>query len=157
MRVQAIRDIVRTWIYPRVKDFDVQFYSESEDSEEGFAMLHIPAQRDDDKPFVVRRMADGDEKGSVGIAERDGSDTVWWTAEGIHHRLQQGQGTRPEPPREHTPPPAQQFGERLDEHLRSNEAAQGWESEPILHLQAIPPREDNTSPTSTTGMACGGR
>jgi hypothetical protein len=65
VKIQTIRDLVRSWIFPRIREFDVQFYSEPGTAEEGYAMLHIPAQRAEDRPFVVTRMADGEAKGSV--------------------------------------------------------------------------------------------
>jgi len=92
-------------------------------------------------------MVDGKEKGSVGIAERDGADTVWWTAERIHHQLHQGtmqpsSGRSPEQAMALNQPPE----DRLEDHVRRNETLEGWDTQPILHLQAIPPRRGNPLP-----------
>jgi len=141
LKVQASKDIVRSWIYPLVREFDVQWFLDPDENDLGYGLLHIPAQREDDKPFVIRRMSEGGEKGAVGIAERDGSDTAWWGAERFHHRLQSqapSVGTERAGGREDAVSD-ESVQDRLDEHLRRNEDIEQWSESPVVHLQAIPP------------------
>jgi hypothetical protein len=146
-KIQSIRSVVGDWIYPRVRDFDVSWYGDDEQQGLGYLLLYIPAQAETDRPFVLRRMADGEEKGSIGIAERDGADTVWWPAERIHHQVQERVAAQPV-----EPAPANRIGrspapdDRLSEHIQRNEAAEGWDNAPVLHLQAVPPRQGQTLP-----------
>lgn len=107
-------------------------------------IIRVPSQDDDDLPFLVVRMVEGDEKRGVGIGVpvRSGAHTFWVPPGQLHRDLSDGRRTRTAPP---TPQhlalvtsAAEAVRDRTAQQLEVIEQYMGWSEAPTLMLAAIP-------------------
>lgn len=137
----AYRKIIGSWIYPRVRDVGFQWFPPEITEETGLLAINVRAQSEDDKPFVVRKMLNEEEKetGALGVPFREGAETDWMSAERAHHLMKSAIPPVPTGP---TPPPTETreaLTSRADERIADVEQLQGWEETPVYLLQALPP------------------
>lgn len=135
------RGVLDSWVYPPLRNVQLRWFPPEGTEATGIFVVEVPAQDDQDKYFVVRKMVDdaGAESGAVGIPVRDGDRVTWLPAERIHHLIHAGR--RLAPPRPAAPPHA-----RIDLERRAEERIQHlerlgdeWGELPIYVLQAFPP------------------
>jgi hypothetical protein len=137
------RDVIAGWIHPMVRDFRCHWFSPDPAVDEGLLLLEVPAQREEDKYFVVRRMIDegGRQIEALGIPVRDGAGVRWISAETAQGLIADGLTSRRMDVAgalvrdRHRDEQLQ----RADELLDQIEQTQGWRELPMYALQALPP------------------
>jgi len=147
INIEAYRAVVRSGVYPAVRDLRLKWYFENSGTanDKGLLLIDVPPQSDTDRPFVVRQMYNDDlgkETGAVGIPVRNGDQTDWYSAERIHHRInaaEQGPSGPPNTPVGGASPHEIDANAQADERLQHIEDVQDWADDPIYFLQALPP------------------
>jgi hypothetical protein len=135
----AYRKLVRQHVHPLVRDFDVRRYPETDGIRELVA-LHVEAQSDFDKPYIVSLVVYPDNPDrsiphAIGWATRSGSDTHWHDAGRIQQLLAAGL-RRPGPVGEEGPSPRVEDADA--QLLFIAESVPGWEESPSYVIQGIP-------------------
>ncbi len=130
-------------VYPVLKRVTIRRFSRPD----GKAMLliRVPPQDEDDLPFIVVRMVEGDEKRGIGIGMpfRSGPHTYWTPPGQLHRDLSDGRRTRQDS-RNLTrisiqnAIPQVPVTDRTEERLVTIEQYMGWSEAPTLLLAAIP-------------------
>lgn len=144
--VQQMRTTIdaTSGVYPVLKRVEIRRLPR--DGSKVLAIVRVPAQDEDDLPFVVVRMVEGDEKRGVGIGVplRSGPHTYWVPPGQLHRDLSDGRRARTtrrstfEPPA--TAPRPGAIRERAEVQLQRIEQYMGWSEAPTLMLAAIPLR-----------------
>ena len=134
--ISSYRSAIKSGIYPLIREPNIRWYNPS-DSESGILLIEIPAQSNDLKPYMLRRVVDGDVKfEGVSIPTRNGDATDWHTPEKIHADILAG---RISPI--YTNPVASTLSfETPANILEDVEGQKNWISSPIFWLQAYPSR-----------------
>ena len=83
--------ILREWIYPEVQNLSIRFYREAS-STKGVFVIDIPEQKQDLKPFLIKKSLDGQKTVEVlfGYAERRRDNSQPLSVVDIHTALQKG-------------------------------------------------------------------
>jgi hypothetical protein len=138
---ESYQATIKSWVYPYVRGVTFTWFPPSASEASGLFHIHIPAQDDGDKRFIVRRMLDGDDRetGAMGIPIRDGAYTDWLQAERVHglmHAQSEGSGVAAQPAS------AQDWTAREEQATHGVdelEVMQQWEEDPVYSLQGLPP------------------
>jgi hypothetical protein len=129
-------------VYPVLKGVKIRKYPRPD----GKAMMivRVPPQAEDDLPFMVVRMVEGDERRGIGIGVpfRSGPHTYWLPPGQLHRDLSDGRRARLVPsalageqkPTSLSTPVA----DRTEERLTSIEQYMGWGEAATLMLAAVP-------------------
>jgi hypothetical protein len=138
---ESYQAIVKSWVYPYVRGITFTWFPPSASEDRGLFHIHIPAQQDDDKRFIVRRMIDENDRetGALGIPIRDGAYTDWLQAERIHglmHTQSEGSGVAAPPA---SAPDWTTRVEQATQRAGELEVMQQWEEDPVYLLQGLPP------------------
>ncbi len=78
-KAEAWLDVLTDWVYPPVSGLDAQWYPAAGAPDHGFAVIRVPTQEQSRRPYLVRRIAFGDEKadGAIfGMFERRRADAA---------------------------------------------------------------------------------
>lgn len=129
-------------VYPVLKRVDIQRFSRP--GGKAMALVRVPPQDEDDLPFIVVRMVEGDERRGVGIGVpfRSGPHTYWLPPGQLHRDLSDGRRMRTTPPS-----PSEEAGalastaaikERTEEQLQTLEQYMSWTDAATLMLAVIP-------------------
>ncbi|MGI8808228.1 MAG: AlbA family DNA-binding domain-containing protein [Acidimicrobiales bacterium] len=142
--VKQHRDVLdaKSGVYPTVRDVTIRRF----DRPEGKALLLIvvPAQEEDQQPYMVLRMVEGDEKRGVGIGVpfRSGPHTFWLSPGELHRDLSDGRRARTQPlievPSVPAAPPPEPLNGMTDRRLVEIEQYVGWEDSATYLLAAVP-------------------
>jgi hypothetical protein len=136
----AYRKLVRAHAKPLVRDFEIRRYRES-GGERELVALHIEAQDDLDKPFIVDLIVDVENPErviphAVGWPTRSGADTYWHDPARIQQLLAAGlRGSTPTSEGE-APGPAEEDAKA--QLALIEERVQDWDDLPTYVIQAIP-------------------
>lgn len=142
--VQQMRSTIdaASGVYPVLKQVEIRRIQRPDGKVLG--IVRVPSQDDDDLPFIVVRMVEGDEKRGVGIGVplRSGPHTFWVPPGQLHRDLSDGRRARMTPP---TPQQlavitaaAEAVRERTAQQLEVIEQYMGWSEAPTLMLAGIP-------------------
>lgn len=130
--------LLREHLVPEPRGLRMQWFPP--DGDRGILLIEIPQQDERDLPFLVRRAAQGSERGAVAIAvpTRTGADTAWHTSERLHRILNDDRlrGATTASEREWD---LVRRG-RMDARVQELERECGWADVPCLFLQAAPPK-----------------
>ncbi len=88
---KKLADILANTVFPAVQGITTVWFPDSEDPK-GVLLVTVPAQRQPDKPFIVRKFL-GDDV-AFGIPTRSGAHTSWVHAESMHAALAQAELVR---------------------------------------------------------------
>ena len=135
----AYRMLIRAHVRPLVRDFNVTRYSETGGSRELVA-LHVEAQSDPDKPFLVSLVADPENPDksvphALGWPTRSGADTYWHDAGRIQQLLAAGLRP-PRPVVEESPSPREEDADAQVLFVAEN--VPGWGESPSYVIQGVP-------------------
>ncbi len=131
-------------IYPVLRDVEIRKFERAADK--ALALISVPPQAEDDLPFIVLRMVEGDEKRGVGIGVpfRSGSHTYWEPAGQLHRDLSDGRRFRrlPDPRllgvQQRHAEAKRAIEELTATRLQEIEQYMGWTDVPTLLLTAVP-------------------
>ncbi len=132
----------RSGVYPTLRDVRIRRFDR--DGGKALLLVVVPPQNEDQQPFMVVRMVEGDEKRGVGIGVpfRSGAQTYWLTAGELHRDLSDGRRARTVPPTAEvvTPPPpaSEPLREMTNRRLTGIEEYMGWDEAPTYMLAAVP-------------------
>lgn len=130
------------WLYPAPRGVRFTWYDDASDASRGIFEIHVPPQKDQLRPFVMRRLVDAEDRefDAIGVPEREGDRTFWLPPEQVQQEMNAGRLARifphvsaptPEPPR-------LERGQDADERIHAIEDSRGWGELPALILQAVP-------------------
>ena len=91
--------VIKDCIHPPIRGLDVKWIESAETAAQGLGCVIIPPQSEDDRPFLMKHVFDGDAKLRhivFGIARRIGSSNRPLTIEELHHDVQQGKASVPD-------------------------------------------------------------
>ncbi len=131
-------------VYPVLKRVDIRRFDRT--GGKALAVVRVPEQDEDDLPFMVVRMVEGNEKRGVGVGVplRSGPHTFWVPPGQLHRDLSDGRRARqtlPQPTTEDvTSAPAESVRARADEQLDTLEQFMGWGEAATLMLAVVPTR-----------------
>lgn len=142
--VQQMRSTIdaASGVYPVLKQVEIRRLQR--ENGKALAVVRVPSQDEDDLPFIVVRMVEGDERRGVGIGVpvRSGPHTYWVPPGQLHRDLSDGRRARTAPRTTEEPsasvPPDGAIRQRADEQLEAIEQYMGWSDAPTLMLAAIP-------------------
>ena len=148
--VKQIRDSLdaASAVYPVVRGVTIRKFERA--SGKAMLLIRVPPQSEDDLPFMVVRMVEGDEKRGVGVGVpfRSGPHTYWTPPGQLHRDLSDGQRARKPPPSGHRDAidgssTVLSHGlvstkDLSDERLRAIEQYMGWSDAATLLLAAVP-------------------
>ena len=131
-------------VYPVLRNIRIHKYSRPDNK--ALMLIRVPPQQEDDLPFMVIRMVEGDEKRGVGIGVpfRSGAHTFWEPPGQLHRDLSDGRRLRrvgaslPPTAVPTSQPHAQSLEDLSRERLTSIEQYMGWTEAPTLLLAAVP-------------------
>lgn len=132
-------------VYPEVWGVAFSWSPPDGGSDAGVLLIEVPAQRQRDKPFVMRTMLGPDDRqmNALGIPVRNGSETIWLKAERIHPLLGAALGTvTAESDSEARTKRLKRADEIIETITRENE----WTDTPVVFLQAFPPAGPSVLP-----------
>lgn len=130
-------DALLSGIYPEVWGVTLLWFPPDPGTGAGLLLIEVPAQRQRDKPFVMRSMLGPEDRqiNALGIPVRDGSETIWLKAERIHPLVGGALGTASTD----TGQTRQKRLERANEIIAAITRENEWSETPVLFLQAFPP------------------
>lgn len=131
-------DALINGVYPEVWGVTFSWFPPDSGSDAGLLLIEVPAQRQRDKPFVMRTMLSPDDRQmtALGIPVRNGSETIWLKAERIHPLLGAALGTINA---ESDAAARTKRLKRADEIIETITRENDWTETPVLFLQAFPP------------------
>jgi hypothetical protein len=148
-------DALINGVYPEVWGVTFSWFPPNDGSDAGLLLVEVPAQRQRDKPFVMRTMLGPEDRqmNALGIPVRNGSETIWLKAERIHPLLGAALGTAAaESDAELRTKRLKRADEIIEMITRENE----WTDTPILFLQAFPPAGPPVLPDLHSSDGIGG-
>lgn len=135
------RDIIESFVYPPPRGLRIRIFERNGNC---LAMIVVPAQDDDDKLFMLKRLIDGGGRQieAFAIPRRDGSHTRW-TPIGIVHRdiadaRRLRKITSERISREQLPAREADFVDRVPTRVGELEAYMGWEDATTYAVAAGP-------------------
>ncbi len=92
---KKLADILVNTVYPAVRGINTEWFPDNQDPK-GVLVVTIPAQRQQDKPFIVRKFVGDDARDfqAFGIPLRSGAHTSWVHTESMHAALVQAELVR---------------------------------------------------------------
>jgi hypothetical protein len=142
---QAVNDdqylkLIRAHVDPLVRDVDVRHYDGLyEGNRCHLVAVVVEAQAESDRPFIVNRVGEGDEKDvphAFGWPTRSGSDTHWERGPRVQQLLATGLRPGPVPPPQREGPSAAQLA--ADEHLALIESLEDFGEWGYIGAQTVP-------------------
>lgn len=143
----------KSGIYPTVRELTIRRFERA--GGKALLIIVVPPQNEDQHPFMVVRMVEGDEKRGLGIGVpfRSGAHTYWLSPGELHRDLSDGRRARSAPPTAVPVAPVERPSESLDQmtdrRLVEIEQYMGWEDSATYLLAAVPVRQQ---PVPLPGM-----
>jgi len=144
--IKQYRDTIdaTSGVYPVLRGVDIRKFDRADDK--ALAVITVPPQAEDDLPFLVVRMVEGDSKRGLGIGVpfRSGSHTYWEPAGQLHRDLSDGRRFRrfQEPLQTGASSRHEELKRTIEEasatRLQEIEQYMGWIDVPALLLAAFP-------------------
>lgn len=147
VNVKQHRDALdaRSGVYPTLRD--VRILPFDRDDGKALLLVVVPRQDEDQRPFMVVRMVEGDEKRGIGVGVpfRGGPHTYWVSAGELHRDLSDGRRASTVPPTAAsiTPPASatNPLRDMTDRRLTGIEEYMGWDDAPTYLLAAAPAQQ----------------
>jgi len=131
-------DMLLNGVYPEVWGVTMSWFPPDSGSDAGLLLIEVPAQRQRDKPFVLRSMFGPDERqmtSALGVPVRNGSETIWLKAERLHPLLGGALGSISTDASNSE----KKRLERANDIVRTISRENDWTDVPTMFLQASPP------------------
>jgi hypothetical protein len=101
---------IRSFVYPEIVGLECKWVASTADHDTGLGALRVPPQSDDAKPFLIKRVVEGDtllREIVFGYAERSGDSSTPLTVQRIQKAMRTGMGSH-----------AQRLGRMEDNSIR---------------------------------------
>ena len=134
VNIDSYKSAIRNGVYPLIREPRIQWFNVT-DTHEGILLIEVNPQSSEQKPFILRRLVEGDEiVEAISIPTRNGDMTDWHTAEKIHAEIRAGISAS----YVSTTASSETSSRNATETLNDVEGEKNWFSRPVFWLQAIP-------------------
>lgn len=136
------REAIDSFVYPQIRSIQIRQHRRET---QFLALIVVPPQEDDDRPFILKRQVttDGGIIDAFAFPSRDGSQTRWLSVGQVHRDLSDGRRSRRSslpsvaaPPRR--APPGGEVAARLHMLVDGAERFMDWADTAVYALAAVP-------------------